>query len=381
MSALNRSFLRRGVCVLLLLGLLTGFIFPCSAENDVAGKTLGGLIAAYMQKNGISDDGFAVSYYNTVTGETFEYNENNMMIAASTYKLPLNLYYYRMELQGEIEPDAYIPEAGKPLNEIHEESLVRSNNELSEGIMYHLGSYHAYKDCMLELLGLTPEQVDPIFYNDNYYCTHMMLLALRYLYEHAEDYPEMLEYMKQANPQNGFFRRDVQEIEIAHKFGSYMGAENDTGIFYTEQPFLLAVYTYGAGGENTCAEIARLVTDYNLYYAEKDRQAAEEAARKEEAERVAAEEAARQAEEEAERQRLAEEQEEARIAEEQAAREAAAALAEEQEPPQPSPFANLTWWMFAIAAGIFLIGSIVLIFVFSSEERLKKRMKKYDKIP
>ena len=36
-----------------------------------------------------------------------------MMIAGSTFKLPLNLYYYELENAGEIAPDALITRAAQ----------------------------------------------------------------------------------------------------------------------------------------------------------------------------------------------------------------------------------------------------------------------------
>ena len=371
---MNRPVFRRSMGILILLAIILSIIPACFAEeSEIAGKTLDGLIGAYMQQHGLNEENFAVSYYNTVTGETFEKNENKLMIAASTYKLPLNLYYYRMEKNGEIAPDALIPEAGGTLDILHERSIVHSDNDVSEGMMYHLGNYRTYKDCMLELLGMTSEDVDPMFYTNNYFSTHMMLLALQYLYENAETYPEMLEYMKQAQPQNGYFLQKVTEIPVAHKYGSYEGAENDTGIFYTEQPFLLAVYTYCVNGESICADLARLVTDYNVYYAEKDAQAA--LLEQEQAERQALEEAEKAEKEAAEIEPEAEK--EIEIIAEQPLGEP-----EEIAPEEPyAPLRNVTWWMIAIALGICLCGGWILHRLTSAPGKFEKRMKKYDKTP
>lgn len=51
-------------------------------------------------------------------------------------------------------------------------------------------------------------------------------------------------------------------MEVAHKYGSFEGAENDVGIFYAEHPFLLAVYTQNVG-ELVVQDAARLAADYN----------------------------------------------------------------------------------------------------------------------
>ena len=40
-----------------------------------------------------------------------------------------------------------------------------------------------------------------------------------------------------------YFKRGVTEYEVAHKYGTLQGHENDVGIVFTEQPFLVAIYT------------------------------------------------------------------------------------------------------------------------------------------
>ena len=237
---------------------------PTGAER-FAGKSPEGLVEEFVREHHLSDGAFAMSYRNLVTGESFGYHELEMMVAASTYKVPLNLYYYRMENNGEIAPDAFIPNAGMTLDKAHERSLVLSDNDVSEGMIYYLGGFKIYKQAMRDFFTLTDDEIDEQYYYGNLYCARMMTDALQWLYDRSEDYQPMLELMKRAQPEQGYFRRDVTEIEVAHKYGSYEGAENDVGIFFAEQPFALAVYTRDTLGEEYCAQFARLMTDYNLY--------------------------------------------------------------------------------------------------------------------
>ena len=73
---------------------------------DVSGKTVEELIDAFRAEHDLTEDNFELSYYNTVTGESYDFNETKMLYGASTYKLPLNLYYYDMQLAGEITGDS-----------------------------------------------------------------------------------------------------------------------------------------------------------------------------------------------------------------------------------------------------------------------------------
>jgi len=354
------------------------------------GRTLAEIMADFMAENGVGEDNFALSYYNTVTGERYDFNENCMMVAASTFKLPLNMYYYDLQRAGSLTGETQITE-NCDLDECHYQTIVWSNNEIAHGMLYRIGNFTQYKNAMLTVFGMENEQIDPKYYMDNYYSTRMMMSALEKLYENAEDYEEMIGYMKQANPQNGYFRRDVTECEVAHKYGSFEGAENDVGIIYAEQPFLLAVYTLFAGpsgGEVLCGDAARLLKDYTDYRTaceqEAERQAAEQAAR-EEAERKEAEEKA--AQEEAERKAAEEKaaQEEAeRVAAEEAARQEALLAAAQQttlaEKEQETDGTAVVWtdylWVAAVAAGIVLAAFLILRSATRKVGKYEARMKK-----
>lgn len=206
-------------------------------EPDTLAARFDALRAEYH----LDETNFAVSYYNTVTGEEYNWNETAMFTAASTFKLPLNLYYYELQNEGKISGDTVLTEGGATLDRCHYLSLVESNNELSIAMLYRIGDFRTYKETMRRYFTMTDDEIDPKYYQDNYYCTRMMMDALKYLYAHADEFPEMLDYMEQSLPRDAYFLHDLaDEVTIAHKYGSFEGAENDTGIFYTEQPFLLA---------------------------------------------------------------------------------------------------------------------------------------------
>lgn len=374
---------RRGGALLLLASMLLALTAGVSAADaEPAEDTLETRVAQFMEENYLNEQNFSMSYYNTVTGESYAFEDTHMMVAASTYKLPLNLYYYQQELAGEIAPDALI--AGVyTLSDCHYQSLVWSNNEISEAMLYQIGSFQEYKQTMRTFTDMTDDEIDPRYYSGNLYCTRMMMDALKYLYDHAADYEEMLSYMKEASPQNGYFRKYVTECEVAHKYGSFEGAENDTGIIYAGQPFLLAVYTQDVAGEEICAKAARLMKDYtDEQYAIQLEQERLETERCERAERL---EAARAAQEESqegaeEREALRTEQREAVKARLLAAE--AERLAAEKAPEESGGFRLHTRDYLLVAGGAVLIALLGYLGVHGLTRhvgRYKKRWKdKYD---
>lgn len=347
---------RRGGALLLLASMLLALTAGVSAADaEPAENTLEARVAQFMEENYLNEQNFSMSYYNTVTGESYAFEDTHMMVAASTYKLPLNLYYYQQELAGEIAPDALI--AGVySLSDCHYQSLVWSNNEISEAMLYQIGSFQEYKRTMRTFTDMTDDEIDPRYYSGNLYCTRMMMDALKYLYDHAADYEEMLSYMKEASPQNGYFRKYVTECEVAHKYGSFEGAENDTGIIYAGQPFLLAVYTQDVAGEEICAKAARLMKDYtDEQYAIQLEQERLETERCERAERLEAYRAAQEESQEGaeEREALRTEQREAVKARLLAAE--AERLAAEKAPEESGGFRLHTRDYLLVAGGAVLI--------------------------
>ena len=343
-------------------------------EEAAEEPSLAELFDEFRAARNLTEDNFAVSYYDTVTGESYDWNETHMMIAGSTFKLPLNLYYYELENAGEIAPDALITQGGATLDWCHYLSIVESNNEISHALLYRIGTFPEYKEAMRKYFTMTDDEIDPKYYQDNYYCTRMMMDTLKYLYARQDEFPELIDYMKQSNPQNGYFKAKVTEMEVAHKYGSFEGAENDVGIFYAEHPFLLAVYTQNVG-ELVVQDAARLAADYNARQTELakkqalqeqlDAFEAEKEARMQEAELRAegamqvltaqyeAEQAAKKAAQEA----ALQEAKKALVAQE--ASQAAETAPEQDKAPSVFRFNpdNFEWWMLAVAAAVLVLGS------------------------
>ena len=339
------------------------------ASEEDAPSGLAALFDDFRAAYNLTEQNFAVSYYDTVTQESYDWNETHMMVAASTFKLPLNLYYYEMENAGEIASDALMTQGGATLDLCHYLSIVESNNEISHALLYRIGTFPEYKEAMRKYFTMTDDEIDPKYYQDNYYCTRMMMDTLKYLYARQDEFPELIDYMKQARPQNSYFKAKVTEMEVAHKYDSFEGAENDVGIFYAEHPFLLAVYTQNVG-ESVVQDAARLAADYNAQQTELYKQQALQA----QLDAFEAEKQARlqDAEARAEQARLtlAAEQEpekaaptgDALLLEAEPDTEPAQTPAQPQEAESSaSAFQfnpdNFEWWMLAVAAAVLLLGS------------------------
>lgn len=333
--------------ILLLCGMQAAAL---ELPDDLTQQSLEAVMADFMEENGLNEHNFSLSYCNTVTGERYAFNDKCFMVAASTFKLPLNMYFYEMERDGEIEPDAFISRAGVTLDVAHRESLVNSNNDFSIGMLYTLGDYRTYKELLREAYFTMDEaEIDDLYYVNNYFCTNMMMDALEYLYDHSGDFSEMLDYMKQAQPDE-YFRAGVTEYEVAHKYGWYEGAVNDVGIIYTDEPFLLAVYTQGIYGEGVLADVAALLTAYNVANAVPPEPEEEELVL------------------EVEMVPLEQEQPETAVTLPASTADETAA---EPEAPETAPEMAFVWWMPVVALGVFLLGGGGTLLIFHNKHLRK----------
>ncbi len=284
---LTKRLLPALLCALLVLGGLPRATAAREIREDTdggysvsipKGMGLSEVMAYYIQTYHLTEDNFAITFCCPETGEWYGYNEDTFMLAASTYKVPLNLYYYELQAAGEYTDDSDIK--GHRLADIHRASIVDSNNELSHILIYNLGTFAQYKRLMLDRYGGMDEELIPSdYWSDNYYCTHFMANVLLYLYQRQDQFPELLDYMIH-NQEGMFLQRYAGDTVVAHKYGYFEGQVHDIGITYTRQPFVVAIYTRGFSGGGIYAEelIARLNAALIAYQTQRTQALEEEAA-------------------------------------------------------------------------------------------------------
>ena len=166
---------------------------------DVTGKTLEQLMGDFRAEHALTEDNFEISFYVPETGERYDFNETKLLYGASTYKLPLNLYYYDMQLAGEITGDTMITR-GASLDEAHYQTLVYSNNELAYSLWRRIGDWPEYKTAMRKYFTMTDDEIPQNYYYDHVFCTRMMMDTLKVVWDGQEQYPELIDYLKIACP-------------------------------------------------------------------------------------------------------------------------------------------------------------------------------------
>ncbi len=243
-------------------------------EDDVIdfsrfeGKTFEEITNDFFEEWGIDPEDLSFGYYNTVTGEELYHNGDKYMVAASVYKLPLNMYYTEKIYNGEISWEDRF--AGSPYHAVQVSSIISSNNELSEALQKAVGDNNAYRDAIAYLLDVDTATVEEEYYNtENKYTARQIIASLKKLYGNRHIYVNVEEYMLMAAP-NSHFTAIEHRYTIPHKYGylSYNGHNyyNDAAIAYTPHPILLVMFTDNcAGGSNTLTRFCTLMCDYSEY--------------------------------------------------------------------------------------------------------------------
>ncbi len=243
-------------------------------EDDVIdfsrfeGKSFEEITNDFFEKWGIDPEDLTFGYYNTVTGEERYFNGDKYMVAASVYKLPLNMYYTEKIYKGEMSWEEKFN--GNPYHAVQVSSVISSNNVLSEALQQAVGDNNAYRDAIAYLLDVDPETVEEEYYNtDNKYTARQIIACLKKLYGNRHIYANMEEYMLMAAP-NSHFTAAEHRYVAPHKYGylSYNGHSyyNDAAIIYTPHPIFLVMFTDNcAGGSNTLTRFCTLMCDYSEY--------------------------------------------------------------------------------------------------------------------
>ena len=259
-----------------------------------------------------------LGYYNTVTGEEHYYGEDQYLVSASMFKIPLNMIVADKIHNGELTWDTEI--SGFTLGYLQYKSIVQSDNERAMTLMNYLGGYSLFKGLQIPYLG---EGADPItdlgwtYQTDNFYTPRQICSCLKMLYDEPDRFAGIVENMLEAEPFK-YFRQYERRYPIAQKYGFVEQNEmygvhsyvNDCAIVYSDMPFIIVMFTDNIPqGYDVMGEYAVLMTDYtNFRLDEKraeDERAAEQLARQQ-AEEQARREAEAKAKEELELARQAE---------------------------------------------------------------------------
>ncbi len=180
------------------------------------------------------------------TGETYYYNADRWWYTASLFKLPLVMKISNMQMNGEIDYEQV--RLNSDLDTALKKVLVYSDNSWAYGLqekVFHDDLAAIRANDLAYSTDFDAQDLPKKFYSSYLYSARFYLGILRELYAHPEEYPHVLEYMKEASPTKYFHRVLEDRYEIAQKYGSAGHVCHAGGVIYTPDPVLLVVMNSG----------------------------------------------------------------------------------------------------------------------------------------
>lgn len=233
-------------------------------------------IEAYFQENGIDHEKVAYCITDLEHNIKYSMNEKDEFIAASIYKLPLAMLYYDKVNDGEYTLDSTFTYSGYmhedagvvssnygigsqiPLSDLLDDLIEYSDNDAGHILYENLGGWKEYKEAMTKYTDSISENY---YTEDNVSTANTMNDVVTYLYEHKEDYKDLIENMEKAEP-GEYLDRDTQ-LSMPQKYGMYDSALNSVGFVECNTPYSIVVLTdLGDKGADVMANINRIAYEH-----------------------------------------------------------------------------------------------------------------------
>ena len=233
-------------------------------------------IEAYFQENGIDHEKVAYCITDLEHNIKYSMNEKDEFIAASIYKLPLAMLYYDKVNDGEYTLDSTFTYSGYmhedagvvssnygigsqiPLSGLLDDLIEYSDNDAGHILYENLGGWKEYKEAMTKYTDSISENY---YTEDNVSTANTMNDVVTYLYEHKEDYKDLIENMEKAEP-GEYLDRDTQ-LSMPQKYGMYDSALNSVGFVECNTSYSIVVLTsLGDKGADVMANINRIAYEH-----------------------------------------------------------------------------------------------------------------------
>lgn len=233
-------------------------------------------IEVYFQENGIDHEKVAYCITDLEHNIKYSMNEKDEFIAASIYKLPLAMLYYDKVNDGEYTLDSTFTYSGYmhedagvvssnygigsqiPLSDLLDDLIEYSDNDAGHILYENLGGWKEYKEAMTKYTDSISENY---YTEDNVSTANTMNDVVTYLYEHKEDYKDLIENMEKAEP-GEYLDRDTQ-LSMPQKYGMYDSALNSVGFVECNTPYSIVVLTdLGDKGADVMANINRIAYEH-----------------------------------------------------------------------------------------------------------------------
>ncbi|MGL5380375.1 serine hydrolase [Clostridium sp.] len=200
-------------------------------------------------------DNLGFIYYDLNTNEKASINEDMEFIAASTYKVGLNVIYYHLASTGKINLNDTIPytyedyEEGTgvlqdydgydlSIQDLLDLSIVYSDNIATNMLGRNLGGHANVRNQLYNLLDVEFDA------ESNTITPNIELEVLKYIYDNKNNpnFSHLIEVLTNTDFHDRLDKYLPYEL-VAHKVGTNEEYVHDVGLFLTDKPYILIMYT------------------------------------------------------------------------------------------------------------------------------------------
>lgn len=262
-------------------------VFPAPVETANQGHTDAQYVPLQEQLSRLLEKErgtYGIYLLDLKSGQSMGINHQLAFHAASTFKLPLNIYLYEQIAAGKVDPDRKLvyqkihyeggtgllkeKEVGSryDIETLARYSIVYSDNVATNMLLSYLGQKNV-KDFMRAAGGSL------VYEDKNITCPRDMALYMKRLLDFAAVHPDegnrLIGYLKNTVFNERIPRLLPRGVQVAHKIGNWppTGTYNDVGyIEHPRRPYILAIFskrTPGAARAYTViSQISKTVYDY-----------------------------------------------------------------------------------------------------------------------
>ncbi|MBR6825611.1 MAG: hypothetical protein IKM59_03585 [Oscillospiraceae bacterium] len=227
------------------------------------------VVKDFLFENGLDASNFAMSYYNPVSGETYDFNAEAFLPVGKLRFLPMQMYFYEEESKGTFEPQT--PEepeftiAGMTLEECRYHSIILSEEQTSEKMITQIGTPGQYLELMNQRYGMIEPDTLPLEYqNGQVLSTRYLMNCIRIISSRPELFPGLMSNYAMTQKADAFANGAVSYsvVQIRGEADGYITAVAEVS---APQNFLLvASVKTASGGDEVLGKLNKVICNYIL---------------------------------------------------------------------------------------------------------------------
>ncbi|MDR5588841.1 MULTISPECIES: serine hydrolase [Clostridium] len=227
---------------------------------------------------GSDSDRVGFIYYDLNYNKYIELNKSNTFIAASTYKVKLNVLTYEknktdknlLNKKLDYKEDDYEEGTGilqnlcdippTPISELLDLSIINSDNIATNMIGSYLGGHDQVRKEINEMFNIS------IPYNENITTPETEFRILKHIYDNKSDvtYSHLIDVLKSTDYHDRIDKYIPHNI-VAHKVGSSNEYIHDIAIVFPDNPYIFIIYTKDLeNAEEKIAQISKTIYNYQV---------------------------------------------------------------------------------------------------------------------